>query len=71
MIRNDPDHAACAELLRREAGSLVVPSLVLAESSYLVAKALGAAAEAALLRAAAHGELRLELPTGGFCPEGR
>ncbi|MBA2296907.1 MAG: PIN domain-containing protein, partial [Actinobacteria bacterium] len=52
-VRNDPDHAACADLLRRETGSLVVPSLVLAEAGYLVAKALGPSAEAALLRAAA------------------
>lgn len=37
--------------------------LVLAEASYLVRKALGAAAEGALLRAAAHGEFRLDPPT--------
>jgi len=49
--------------LRRETGSLVVPSLVLAEAGYLVAKALGPSAEAALLRAAARGEFRLEPPT--------
>jgi hypothetical protein len=36
---------------------------VLAEASYLVRKALGAPAEAALLRAAARGEFRLEPPT--------
>jgi predicted nucleic acid-binding protein len=36
---------------------------VLAEASYLVRKALGAGAEAALLRAAAGGEFRLEPPT--------
>lgn len=36
---------------------------MLAEASYLVRKELGAAAEAALLRAAARGEFRLELPT--------
>jgi len=36
---------------------------VLAEASYLVRKGLGAAAEAALLRSAARGEFRLELPT--------
>jgi len=36
---------------------------VLAEASYLVRKALGAAAEAALLRSAAGGEFRLESPT--------
>ncbi len=35
---------------------------MLAEASYLVRKALGAAAEAALLRAAARGEFRLEPP---------
>jgi predicted nucleic acid-binding protein len=64
-VRNDPDHSACADLLQREAGSLVVPVLVLAEAGYLVAKALGTAAEAALLRAAARGEFRLEGPTSG------
>ncbi len=36
---------------------------MLAEASYLVRKALGVAAEAALLRAAERGEFRLELPT--------
>ena len=36
---------------------------MLAEASYLVRKALGAAAEAALLRSAAGGAFRLELPT--------
>jgi hypothetical protein len=55
-VRNDPDHAACAELLKRETGSLVVPALVLDEASYLVRKALGMGAEATLLRAAARGE---------------
>lgn len=40
-----------------------MPSLVLAEAGYLVAKALGPSAEAALLRAAARGEFRLEPPT--------
>jgi predicted nucleic acid-binding protein len=62
-VRNDPDHIGCAELLQREAGSLIVPSLVLAEAGYLVAKALGAVAEAALLRASAGGEFRVEAPT--------
>jgi uncharacterized protein len=62
-VGNDPDHAGCAELLKREVGSLVVPALVLAEASYLVRKALGASGEAALLRAASRGEFRLELPT--------
>ena len=62
-VRNDPDHRACAELLQRDVGSLVVPALVLAEAGYLVWKALGSAAEAALLRAAARGEFRLEAPT--------
>ena len=63
-MRNDADHDSCAALLQREAGSLVVPTLVLAEAGYLVAKALGPTAEAALLRAAARGEFRLEAPTG-------
>jgi predicted nucleic acid-binding protein len=44
-------------------GSLVVPALVLTEAAYLVRKALGAPAEAALLRAAARGEFRLEPPS--------
>ena len=63
-MRNDADHDSCAALLRHEAGSLVVPALVLAGAGYLVAKALGPTAEAALLRAAAGGEFRLEAPTG-------
>jgi predicted nucleic acid-binding protein len=64
-VRNDPDHRACAELLQREAGSLIVPALVLAEAGYLVRKALDSTAEAALLRAAARAEFRLEAPTSG------
>jgi predicted nucleic acid-binding protein len=48
------------ELLRGEADALIVPTLVLVEAGYLVAKALGASAEASLLRAAAGGDFRLE-----------
>lgn len=62
-MRNDADHGSCAALLRHEARSLVVPTLVLAEAGYLIAKALGPTAEAALLRAAARGEFRLVAPT--------
>jgi len=40
-----------------------VPTLVLAEASYLVRKALGSSAEAALLRSAARGEFRLDPPS--------
>lgn len=40
-----------------------MPTLVLAEAGYLIAKALGPTAEAALLRAAARGEFRLVAPT--------
>jgi predicted nucleic acid-binding protein len=45
-------------VLRREAGGLILPTLVLAEAAYLVARAAGAAGEAKLLRAAV--EFRLE-----------
>jgi predicted nucleic acid-binding protein len=58
LVRNDPDHRACAEVLRREADGLVLPTLVLAEAGYLVARAAGPAGEATLLQAA--GEFRLE-----------
>lgn len=64
IVRNDPDHGPCLELLRGEAGTLVVPSLVLVEAGYLLSKALGPVAEASLLRAAAQGEFRLEAPNG-------
>ena len=37
-----------------------MPTLVLAEASYLVRKALGSSAEAGLIRSAARGEFRLE-----------
>lgn len=59
-VRNDPDHGACAHLLRENAGSLIVPAVVLVEAGYLIAKALGPSGEAALLRTAATGALRVE-----------
>ena len=41
--RNDPEHAASAQLIHREAGSLLVPTLMLAEASSVVRKRSGLA----------------------------
>lgn len=48
---DDADHAASVEALARPELRLVIPALVVAEATYFVAKQLGAAAEAAFLRA--------------------
>lgn len=50
----DPRGDDCQELLREATAPLVVPSLVIAEAAYLIARDLGAVAEARLLRSLAH-----------------
>lgn len=47
---DDDDHDACVSELSRGDLRLVVPALVVAETTYLVGKRLGAIAEAAFLR---------------------
>lgn len=47
---SDVNHVRCVALLRRRDLQIVVPSLVVTEVAYFVAKRLGAAVEAAFLR---------------------
>jgi predicted nucleic acid-binding protein len=56
----DADHEASLEVLSRADLRLVVPALVIAESTYFVGRRLGAAAEAAFLRGV--GTLDAEAP---------
>jgi hypothetical protein len=58
--RSDPDHTACRELLEAHPGPLVTTELVIAETGWLIDRQLGAAAEAALYKSAAAGEIRVE-----------
>ena len=60
---NDPDHAACADLLEAAAAPLVTSPLVVAEAAYLIDRQLGAAAEAAFFRSIAAGDLLVEALT--------
>ncbi|NOX28531.1 MAG: PIN domain-containing protein, partial [Actinobacteria bacterium] len=52
---NDPDHDACAQLLENHDGELVTTPLVVAETGYLIARQLGAEAEARFFRVLAEG----------------
>lgn len=56
--RDDPDHAASAEVLRIHAGELVIPVPVIVETSWLVSDRLGPAEEVGFLRSVNAGELR-------------
>jgi len=51
LDRDDDDHEACAELLRRRDLRSVIPALVVAEVSYLAATRLGAEVEAKFISA--------------------
>jgi uncharacterized protein len=51
LDRDDDDHEACAELLRRQDLRPVIPALVVAEVSYLAASRLGAEVEATFVSA--------------------
>jgi predicted nucleic acid-binding protein len=51
LDRDDDDHEACAELLRRQDLRPVIPALVVAEVSYLAATRLGAEVEATFVSA--------------------
>jgi predicted nucleic acid-binding protein len=58
---DDADHDRCVEVLRRRELQLVVPTMVVAEATYLVGTRLGASAEAAFLRGV--GDLEVEPPS--------
>jgi uncharacterized protein len=48
--RDEPDHAACVEVLGRRDLDLLIPALVVAEATYLIGSRQGAGHEAAFLR---------------------
>jgi uncharacterized protein len=53
-------HAACAAILRQASGPLLLSPFILAELDYLVARHIGASAQAALLGEVARGGYRIE-----------
>ena len=55
--RDDPDHVACAQVMVSYAGQLRVPTPVLVETSWLIERRLGPAAEAGFLRSVRAGEV--------------
>ena len=58
--RSDAHHAQCAELLSRLSRPIVVPISVVIETSYLIERRLGPAAEAGFLTALAGRDFRVE-----------
>jgi predicted nucleic acid-binding protein len=60
LDRRDPDHARCAEVLRRPDLVLVIPTLVVAEVAHFAAVRLGPGAEAAFARGL--GSFEVEAP---------
>lgn len=56
----DRHHAESAALLREHAGQLVTPSLVIAETAWMIESVIGPTAEAAFVNSAADGELGIE-----------
>lgn len=60
LDRRDPDHARCAEVLRRRDLDLVIPTLVIAEVVHFAALRLGPGGEAAFIRSLA--DLSVEDP---------
>jgi predicted nucleic acid-binding protein len=58
--RGDPSHSACALVFRRRDYHFVFPSLVIAETAYLVGARFGASAEAGFIRRI--GALAIETP---------
>lgn len=61
----EPDHAACARLLREGTGPLVVPAMVIAEATFMIERAGGPAAEARFLRSLRAPRYVIEAPTPG------
>jgi uncharacterized protein len=53
LDRDDADHRACAEVLRREGLRIAIPMLVVAEVGYLAATRLGAEVEATFIQSLA------------------
>lgn len=60
---DDPDHAACDELLDSDPGPLVTTALVIAEAGFLIDRQVGPHAEAALVADIAEGRIVVETPT--------
>jgi uncharacterized protein len=58
--RSDPAHESCRDLLESHSGPLITTDLVLTETGWLLDRQLGPAAEAALYRSVADGELVVE-----------
>jgi uncharacterized protein len=61
--RDDDWHLRVVRFLKRSRDELVVPVAVLPEAAYLLAAHLGPAAEQALVRSVANGEMALEALT--------
>lgn len=57
---DDNDHAACRDLINGHPGPLVVPLPVIGETSYMIGKRLGAAAEARFVAACGRGEVTVD-----------
>lgn len=56
---DEPRHEACAELLRRHRGELLVAGPVVAETAWFIESRLGPSAETDFLRLITTGELRV------------
>jgi hypothetical protein len=59
----DPDHPACRDLLAQLTGTLTVPTLVVAEATFMIERAGGSAAEARFLRSLSSRRFQVEPPT--------
>ena len=59
---DDADHQPCVDALLGRRAELVIPALVVAEATYLVATRLGAAAEAQFLRGLESFDVEAPLP---------
>ncbi len=59
--RDDDDHELCVALLERTDLELVIPSMCIAEATYLIEKRMGRKVEAAFLRRL--GEMDIEAPS--------
>ena len=57
---DDPDHAACEELLATDPGPLVTTALVVAEAGFLIDRQVGPRAEAALVADIVAGRIVVE-----------
>ncbi len=58
MDRDDQDHRRCVDVLQGGGFRIVIPAMVLAETSYLVGTRLGPRIEARFLRALADFDIR-------------